>query len=580
MPSKIDIAFLRDQIIGNSYCFQTPFGKRLLTYADYTASGRSLKFIENYLIKIQAYYANTHTEDDASGRSMTRLLHLAEQSIKQNLNATDNCYLIPVGTGATGAIGRLQQILGVYIPPATRARLIKIVENIRATDPSSKEVLAELEQEYRYAMPVVFIGPYEHHSNEISWRESFAEVVEIDLCSDGSIDLDDLKQKLTDNRYANRMKIGSFSAASNVTGIISPVYEIARILHQHNALACFDFAASAPYVDIDMNHDEESYFDAVFISPHKFIGGPGSSGLLVVNKRVYNPDLPPTHPAGGTVTYVSTNGYDFHRNVEERERAGTPGILQVLKASLALEIKAEIGVKQIEAQEMRFTTKAVRRFAKNPNIQMLGNPYAPDRIGIFSIMIRHNEKYLHSKFATNLLNDLFGIQTRAGCVCAAPYGHRLLEISPERSDRFRRVINRGIECVKPGWLRFNFHFVFNQDDFEFICQAVEFVADYGYLFLPQYRLDFASGAWLHESVQSSDDNLGTAFGVRQAIQEKLSDCFRENSIDRKIEFDQYLAEAKAMVPELEALQTDAIHYGSLPDAEAEALRWFEFVQGG
>ncbi|MCF7801749.1 MAG: aminotransferase class V-fold PLP-dependent enzyme, partial [Candidatus Marinimicrobia bacterium] len=279
MGRKLDLDYLRDQIIGNSYCFETPFGKRLMTYADYTASGRSLKFVENYLIKIQAYYANTHTEDDASGRSMTHLLHQAEDSIKRHLNATENCYLIPVGTGATGAIGRLQQILGVYIPPATRKRLLEIADKIKATKPEHGEISAELEAEFAQAMPVVFIGPYEHHSNDISWRESFSEVVEVDLNEAGEIDLDDLQKKLSDPRYADRLKIGSFSAASNVTGIISPVYDIAKILHQHDALACFDFAASAPYVEIDMNRDGECYFDAVFLSPHKFIGGPGSMGM-------------------------------------------------------------------------------------------------------------------------------------------------------------------------------------------------------------------------------------------------------------------------------------------------------------
>lgn len=577
MASNIDIAFLREQIIGNSYCFQTPFGKRLLTYADYTASGRSLKFIENYLIKIQAYYANTHTEDDASGRSMTRLLHLAEQSIKRNLNATENCYLIPVGTGATGAIGRLQQILGVYLPPATRKRLTDTYQRIKDIYPKRTDVLMELEQVYARDLPVVFIGPYEHHSNDISWRESFAEVVEIDLDAEGGISLADLQAKLTDPNYTNRMKIGSFSAASNVTGMISPVYEIAKMLHQHDALACFDFAASAPYVEIDMNHDSDSYFDAVFLSPHKFIGGPGSSGLLVVNKRAYDPSLPPTHPAGGTVTYVSSLGYDFYPDVQERERAGTPGVLQILKAALAFEIKVQVGTRVIAERERRFINATVERFERNPNIEMLGNYRAANRIGIFSILIRHGEKYLHPKFATSLLNDLFGIQTRAGCVCAGPYGHRLLGISPEESERYRKVINRGIECVKPGWLRFNFHFVFSQADFEFVCRAVEFVADYGHLFLPEYRLDFASGVWQHQSVET-EEPLIAEFGVAGAMAEKLADCFHDNPIDREAEYAAYLTATRELAMALEGRPTP--DFSTLPDAEAESLRWFEFVLGG
>ena len=447
MQRKINIEFLREQIIGNNYCFHTPFGKRLMTYTDYTASGRSLKFIENYLIKVQSYYANTHTEDDASGRSMTRLLHQAEQSIKRHLNAAENCYLIPVGTGATGAISRLQQILGVYIPPATRLRLMDIAGKIRNTQPDYSDLIVKLKDEYRKARPVVFIGPYEHHSNDISWREGYAEVIEIDLAADGGIDLKDLEANLIDPQYKNRLKIGSFSAASNVTGLISPVYEIARMLHQHDALACFDFAAGAPYIEIDMNRDAKSYFDAVFISPHKFIGGPGSSGLLLVNQRVYDPSLPPTHPAGGTVKYVSELGYDFLDDVEERERAGTPGVLQVLKASLALELKDQIGVALIEERENQFNRQAVERFERNPNIRILGNPHAPTRISIFSVLIKHGDVFLHPKLATCLLNDLFGIQTRAGCVCAGPYGHRLLGINAEKSNRYRSEERRvGKEC--------------------------------------------------------------------------------------------------------------------------------------
>ncbi len=576
MPRKIDIEFLREQIIGSNYCFYTPFGKRLMTYADYTASGRSLQFIENYLIKIQTYYANTHTEDDASGRSMTRLLHLAGQSIKRSLNAEKNCYLIPVGTGATGAIGRLQQILGVYIPPATRSRLSRIVNQTRNTRPEYGELISALEQEFRSALPVVFIGPYEHHSNDISWREGYAQVVEIELAADGGIDLKDLKAKLIDPQYKNRLRIGSFSAASNVTGIISPVYDIARMLHQHDALACFDFAASAPYVEIDMNRDDDCYFDAVFISPHKFIGGPGSSGLLAVNQRVYDPSLPPTHPAGGTVKYVGQLGYDFFDDVEERERAGTPGVLQVVKASLALEIKDQIGVTFIEEQENRFTRQAVEHFERCSNIQMLGNPHASARIGIFSVLIKHGDVFLHPKLATSLLNDLFGIQTRAGCVCAGPYGHRLLGIDAEKSNQYRHVIRRGIQCVKPGWLRFNFHYVMNQVDFEFLCSAVEFVADYGYLFLPDYVLDYASGVWLHHNTVEDDQFTGPR-GIQGALEAHLDECFQDAVIDHQVEYESYLSAAHALLPDLKSRPQPA--YSQLPDPEAEALRWFEFVTG-
>jgi selenocysteine lyase/cysteine desulfurase len=329
----------------------------------------------------------------------------------------------------------------VYCPPATRARITDELDACIGT-----ERRREFERHLRAQQPVVFVGPFEHHSNEVSWREGFATVVEVRLDADGTIDLAHLEGLLRDPKYRSRVRIGSFSAASNVTGIRTPVHAIAQLLHAHDAIACFDYAASAPYVQIDMNPasaDGDASLDAVFISPHKYLGGPGSSGILVFNKRLYKEDLPPTVAAGGTVDYVSEVDQDFIADIEEREKAGTPGTLQVLKAALALRVKDWITSERIEAREGELLERAMLRWQQRPSIEMLGNPDPARRIAIVSLNVKDPEgRYLHPKFVTALLNDLFGIQSRAGCSCAGPYGHRLLHIDTERSNRYRDWVGK------------------------------------------------------------------------------------------------------------------------------------------
>ena len=432
---KLDFDFLRSQVIGADAPVTTPFGERLMVYADYTASGRCLDLVEKYLQNLQRNYANTHTEDDISGRSMTHLLEQAEQAIKQSVNAGPDGRIICVGTGATGAIDKLQQIIGVALPPATRRNLTAMLQDLlgEAADTRFAEYLKQRQ-------PVVFVGPYEHHSNEISWRENLATVVEVNLDDEGGVDLGHLEQLLQDPAYQGRQRIGSFSAASNVTGMLTPVHEIAALLHRYDAIACFDYAASAPYAEIDMcpepgKYEGDASLDAVFISPHKFLGGPGASGVLVFNRRIYQKDLPPSVSAGGTVDYVGPTSQDFIEDIEEREKAGTPGVLQILKAGLAFQIKDHIGVQAIEAREHELLMTTFDRWKDNPAIEIMGNPDPERRISIVSFNLRdHRGKYLHPKFVTTLLNDLFGVQSRAGCSCAGPYGHRLLDIGYEKSE--------------------------------------------------------------------------------------------------------------------------------------------------
>lgn len=538
--------FVRGSIIGGRTQLITPFGIRRLTYADYTASGRGVAFIEDYVGRLMETYGNTHTEDDATGTITSEGLHWAELSIKRMVNAGPHHRIISAGAGTTAAVHQLQQILGIYVPPAGKDFFTSLLRERFAAD--------ELQRFTRWIQekrPVVFVGPFEHHSNEVSWRECFAEVVEVDLTGEGLLDLDDLSRKLERPEYSQRRRIGAFSAASNVTGVKTPVHEVARILHKHDALALFDFAAAAPYERIDMNRDEESFFDALYFSPHKLLGGPGSSGILLIHDRIYRSDLPPTVGAGGTVEFVNFDGQSYIPDIEAREKAGTPGILQTLRAALAMELKEKLGQERIAAREKDMVKTAYGMLAGHPGVMLMGEAGLEHRLPIFSFTIRVGSSWLHPRFVTVLLNDLFGIQSRAGCSCAAPYGHRLLGIDERKSRKIERTITRGNIGLKPGWTRINFHFLHTHSEVAFICRAITFIADHGVAFLPLYAFDIRTGAWRHRESAPAPARFGLDLALQGSQEaEGTPPEAPDNEPDLNALFTRYLEEADSLAQSL------------------------------
>ena len=555
MPDDRLIDEVRDAVIGDDEAIATPFGLRRVTYADYTASGRSLSFIEDFIrATVLPLYANTHTESSGTGLQTTRFREDARAIIRDAVGATqDDHAVIFCGSGSTGAIDKLIDCLELRLPAGLDERY-----GLESRIPDRDR-------------PVVFIGPYEHHSNELPWRESIAELVRVPEDHDGRIDLEALEGALIE--HAQRpVKIGSFSAASNVTGIISDVSAISALLHRHGALSFWDFAAAAPYVAIEMtprDGDALAYLDAVFISPHKFVGGPGTPGVLVARRDLFHNPVPSV-PGGGTVAYVNPTEHRYLDDVERREEGGTPAIVESIRAGLVLQLKEAVGVGAIREREETFTHTAMHRWEANPNIEILGNHDLP-RLSIVSFVVRHRERYLHHNFVVALLNDLFGIQSRGGCSCAGPYGHRLLGIDLERSHGFEREIARGCEGIKPGWVRVSFNYFLTQAVFEYVLDAVDLVATHGWRLLPRYRFDPPSGMWRH--VDGQPEPPMSLRDVRYEGGHMRFEGHRHHEPESRLAH--YLAEARVLLAEpLAAAEEQALDVGG----DFEDLRWFWLPQ--
>jgi selenocysteine lyase/cysteine desulfurase len=471
----------RRNIIGIDSYIETPYGSKKIIYADWIASGRLYKPIEDKLIKeIGPMVGNTHSEASETGTLMTNAYHFAQQVIKNHVNANAEDVIITSATGMTGVVCKFQRILGLKIP-----------EKI--------EKFCTIPDEER---PVVFITHLEHHSNHTSWLETIADVVVLEPTKDILVDPEKLDIEI--KKYRNRkVKIGAFSACSNVTGYKPPIYELSKIMHQHGGYCFIDYAASAPYDNIDMHpEDPEMRLDAVYFSPHKFLGGPGSTGVLVFNKELYKNRIP-DHPGGGTVNWTNRwNEYSYVTDVEAREDGGTPGFMQGFRIALSIELKEQMGVENIEKREKQLLEMAFRELPKVKGLKILADN-VKDRLGVISFYIEG----IHHNLLTRLLNDLYGIQVRGGCSCAGTYGHFLLNVDYDQSHSITDHIDLGDFSLKPGWVRLSIHPTMTNNELMKIVAALKEISENIDEYKDQYLINKSTNEFQHKDYDKDYDAI-------------------------------------------------------------------------
>lgn len=489
---------IRKDIIGSDATFKSPFSVNyhitheaiLITYCDYIASGKPVKFIEDFLREqVLPTYANSHTTSSFTGFQTTHFREEARKSIGKFVNASPNDVILFEGSGSTSAIQTLVLCLGI--------------EDM-------------IKKNNKDEIPVVFVSPYEHHSNLLPWRESGAIVVQLGEDMYGNINVDQFKQILKKYNNKKRMLIGSFSAGSNVTGVLTDCDTLCEICHENGALCFFDYAATAPYVPIDMNSKKSAlaYKDAVFISPHKFVGGPGSPGLLIAKRHVFKNKVP-HRPGGGTVNFVDKATHNYTNVIEEKEEGGTPDIIGSIRCALAFKLKDQVGCDLIFKIEEYFRDKAFKYWSKNPNILILGPDFGSirekkvNKLAFFSFLVKHDNYFLHQSYVSALLNDLFGIQTRGGCSCAGPYGQELLGMDFDIVHKFEDALlesfnnkkaNVSLVHLKPGWSRLNLNYFFDEKIVDFVLKAVDFVGYHAWEFLPLYKFDLNTNEWKYRKL--------------------------------------------------------------------------------
>jgi len=461
----------RDHVIGSDQYFDGPYGRKKIIYADWTASGRLYKPIEDILSQeIAPFVANTHTETTLTGCSMTLAYKRAKTIIKEHVGATSKDILISSNSGMTGVVNKLQRILGLKLHERYRDQI-------------------QMPQEKR---PVIFISHMEHHSNQTSWLETLADVEIISPDSDGLVDLSDLRKML--QKYNNReLKIAAITSCSNVTGVMTPYYDIAEIMHEHEGYCFVDFACSAPYIDVNMHPDRpKRYLDAIYFSPHKFLGGPGSSGILIFNSVLYKNKVP-DNPGGGTVDW--TNPWGEHKYLEEieaREDGGTPAFLQTIKVALCMQLKDEMQVEKMLQREQELMAQLWEGLDSIPGLHFLANNQR-SRLGVLSFYVEG----IHYNLFVKLLNDRFGIQVRGGCSCAGTYGHYLLNVSPEISTQITDRISKGDLSVKPGWVRMSIHPIMTNEEIEVIINAIAAVISNHEEWSQDYKYDSLTNEYHH-----------------------------------------------------------------------------------
>ena len=463
----------RENTIGFNSTFTSPYGEQKLVYADWIASGRLYAPIEKKISDVFGpLVGNTHSESSETGTSMTNSYHEAQRIIKEHCNAAKDDVIITAGSGMTRMVVKLQRLLGLKVPEQL-GDFLSLPDELR---------------------PIVFVTHMEHHSNQTTWLETIADVVVLPPNDEGLVDTNDLVKEL--EKHKNReLKIGAFTACSNVTGIETPYHQLAKIMHQHEGYAFIDIACSAPYVRIDMHpEDPEEKLDAIYFSPHKFLGGPGSSGVLIFDSKLYQNKVPDS-PGGGTVDWTNPWGqHKFVSNIELREDGGTPAFLQAIRAALVIKLKQEMGVEKMREREGELVKIAFEEMRKIPGLHILADN-VEERLGAISFYVDD----IHYNLIVKLLNDRYGIQTRGGCSCAGTYGHYLLHVDPEHSKRVTDKINRGDLSEKPGWVRMSIHPTMTNEEIFYIINAIKEIVDNINDWQTDYDYDIHKNEFFHKS---------------------------------------------------------------------------------
>ena len=471
----------REHIVGIEQTFQSPYGVQKLIYSDWTASGRLYAPIEEKMrYQFGPFVANTHTETTTSGAAMTLAYHEARKIIKRHVHANSNDVLITTGSGMTGVVNKFQRILGLKVSESLKNHT-SIPEDLK---------------------PIVFVSHMEHHSNQTSWLETIADVVVVPCDDEGLLCLNEFERCIQKHQH-RKIKIASITSCSNVTGIKTPYHKVAKLIHRYHGLCFVDFACCAPYVSIDMHpENKDEYLDAIFFSPHKFLGGPGSSGVLIFNKSLYKNTVP-DNPGGGTVSYTNPWGeHDYFDDVETREDGGTPGFLQTIRVALSLQLKEKMGVHHIKNREEEINKLVFKTLESLSGVKVLA-PNHKERLSIFSFYF---EKY-HFNLVVKLLNDRFGIQTRGGCSCAGTYGHFLLNVDQETSNKIQDQILHGCNTEKPGWVRLSLHPTITSEELQFICTSLEELSIHIEEWSKDYQYEAIKNDYIHKTATSAEKKL-------------------------------------------------------------------------
>lgn len=557
--------YIRDNVIGSDLVVKGPYGPVKVVYCDFTASGRSLTFIEDYIRNyVQPFYGNTHTTTSINSRQTSRFRDDAREHIRNAVNATDDDVVIFTGTGCTGAIHKL--IGGLDLKNS-----------------------ADIEK------TVVIIGPYEHHSNILPWMELGLKTCRIKETRHGLVDLVHLEEELKNWSEKKFDIIAAFSAASNVTGILTDTDVVTKLIHKYGGLSMWDYATAGAYVKVNMNpNDQAAHKDAVYLSPHKFVGGPGTPGLLIAKKKLFK-NVVPDHVGGGTVLFVTRDSHLYLKDIESREEGGTPGIIESIRAGMVFQLKEAVGPNNIEQREEDLCRRAFAKWKNNANLMILGS-HSSRRLPIFSFLVRHpqSNKLLHHNFVSSVLNDMFGIQARGGCACAGPYATDLLGISEELFAKFswflksqyeygkgcEKCIENTLEVMRPGFTRLNLPFFYEDKTIDYILDAVDFAATHAWKLLPFYICEPHTGAWVHQNFY---DHYGESFFSLADIVYENGQCFNTNpcpaSLDTTCDLQDVTDDAHEVIVAVEnnlEFSEDQLNdnVDDLIPEEKRRLRWF------